>query len=281
MGTADAVAARSTSALTTTDLYRLLGGPHCPLIVDVRKPGAFDDDEAMLPGALRVPPDAVAGWSAPTHAKSIVAYCVHGHEVSQGAAATLAARGFHVAYLDGGIALWREAGFPLMRKSTRFGIPQPRATRWVTRARPKIDRIACPWLVRRFIDPTAQFLYVPAGEVLDVAAREHAIAYDVAGAPLDHDGDACSFDAIIAAFGLGDPALGDLAAIVRGADTGRPGLTPQSHGLLAISLGLSHNHADDHTMLGHGMVIYDALYAWCRQARDGRQHANARATVSA
>ena len=251
-----------------SDLYRLLGNPHCPLLIDVRRQAAYDADACMLPGALRVPPEEIAHWAAPTHARNIVAYCVHGHEVSQAAAATLRARGFHAAYLEGGIELWREMGMPLLRKSQAFGVPADRPTRWVTRARPKIDRIACPWLVRRFIDPRAEFLYVPAVDVFETAMREHAVAYDIDGAPLEHDDDLCSFDAFLKAFDLHDPALDDLATIVRGADTGHPQLTPQSAGLLAISLGLSNNYPDDHEMLAHGMVIYDALYAWCRHVRD-------------
>ena len=206
-------------------LYRMLGGPHCPLIVDVRKPSAFDGDDSMLPGALRMPPEAIDEWSPPASAKAIVVYCVHGHEVSQNAARALASRGYRALFLDGGVALWREIGLPLMRKS-----------------------------------------------VLADAVRSNAIAYDIPGAPLEHDGDHCSFDAFIKAFGLKDPALDDLATIIRAADTGRPDLSPQAHGLLAVSLGLSHNFSDDRAMLEHGFVLYDALYAWCRHARDERHN---------
>jgi hypothetical protein len=136
--------------------------------------------------------------------------------------------------------------------------------KWVTRERPKIDRIACPWLIARFIDKDAEFLYVPAGEVMKVARERDAIPYDVPNVELGHVGELCSFDAFLLKYQLQDPALQTLAGIVRGADTGRPDLTPQSAGLLAISLGLSRNFPDDHEMLAHGMVIYDALYAWCR-----------------
>ncbi|MBT9597375.1 MAG: chromate resistance protein [Vitreoscilla sp.] len=138
--------------------------------------------------------------------------------------------------------------------------------RWVTRERPKIDRIACPWLVVRFVDPQAEFLYVPAGEVTATAERTGAVPYDVPGVRYGHQGDQCSFDAFIAHHGLGgDAALARLATIVRAADTGRPELAPEAHGLLAISQGLSITHADDHAMLAQGMVLYDALYAWCQQ----------------
>jgi hypothetical protein len=136
--------------------------------------------------------------------------------------------------------------------------------KWVTRERPKIDRIACPWLIQRFIDPEAEFLYVPAAEVLRVAAETGATPYDVPGVEMGHVGERCSFDAFVAKYRLADPALARLAAIVRGADTDRLDLTPQSAGLHAISQGLSKNHADDHQMLAHGLVIYDALYAWCK-----------------
>ena len=139
-----------------------------------------------------------------------------------------------------------------------------RPTRWVTRERPKIDRIACPWLIRRFIDPQAQFLYVPTAEVFAVAERERAVAYDIPGAPFSHVGERCSFDAFLDKFHLQDPPLQALATIVRGADTGRLDLAPQAPGLLAISQGLSRIHENDLAMLEHGMVMYDALYAWCR-----------------
>lgn len=138
--------------------------------------------------------------------------------------------------------------------------------KWVTRERPKIDRIACPWLITRFIDQQPEFLFVPAGEVMAVAQEQGAIPYDVPGVELGHVGELCSFDAFLKQYQLTDPALQRLAAIVRGADTGQPDLAPQSAGLLAISLGLSRNFPDDHQMLAQGMVIYDALHAWCREA---------------
>lgn len=143
--------------------------------------------------------------------------------------------------------------------------------KWITRERPKIDCIACPWLIARFIDKDAEFLYVPAGEVFRLADETGAIPYDIPGAELSHDGEFCSFDAFLKKYGLTDPALSQLAAIVRGADTSRLDLTPQSSGLYAISLGLSHNFTDDQGMLRHGMVLYDALYAWCRHCQ-GETH---------
>ena len=147
-----------------------------------------------------------------------------------------------------------------------FGDRRP--TRWVTRARPKVDRIACPWAIRRFIDANAEILYVPTERVFETAEREGAVAFDIPGAPISHEGELCSFDAFLDRFGVADPALARLATIVRGADTARLDLAPQAAGLLAMSLGLSAAHQDDLEMLEHGMTLYDALYAWCRFAAD-------------
>jgi hypothetical protein len=173
--------------------------------------------------------------------------------VSQNAAKALGAR-----YVEGGIEGWREAGGALDSK------PRGAPTRWVTRERPKIDRIACPWLVRRFVDPEAEFLYVPPRAVLDVAREKEAIPYDIPEVHFTHEGDECSFDAFIRHFRLHDPALKALALIVRGADTNRLELAPQAAGLLALSLGLSRTFENDLEMLEQGMVMYDALYAWCK-----------------
>ena len=139
--------------------------------------------------------------------------------------------------------------------------------RWVTRERPKIDRIACPWLITRFIDPQPEFLYVPNGDVLRIAAEKDAVPYDIPGVELTHEGALCSFDAFLKKYQLSDPALQHLAKIVRGADTSHLDLTPQSAGLYAISLGLSQRYSDDHEMLSHGLILYDALYAWCKECQ--------------
>jgi hypothetical protein len=146
--------------------------------------------------------------------------------------------------------------------------------KWITRERPKIDRIACPWLIARFVDESPEFLYVPTGEVLRVAAETGAIPYDVPNVELSHVGELCSFDALLSRYRLADPALQKLALIVRGADTDRLDLAPECAGLLAISLGLSKAFSDDHEMLRHGMVMYDALYAWCRHAQGERHNWN-------
>lgn len=143
--------------------------------------------------------------------------------------------------------------------------------KWITRERPKIDRIACPWLIRRFIDPEAEFLFVPKDKVLAEAKRTGATPYDIPGVKFTHVGEKCSFDAFLAEYRLDDPALRRLAVIVRGADTSRPDLAPEAPGLLAVSLGLSRNYPDDHAMLEAGMIVYEALYAWAKDAQ-GETH---------
>jgi hypothetical protein len=140
--------------------------------------------------------------------------------------------------------------------------------KWITRERPKIDRIACPWLILRFIDRDAEFLFVPAADVLPMTVQTGAIAYDIPDVELSHVGELCSFDAFLKKYNLVDPALQRLAVIVRGADTARLDLAPQAPGLLAVSLGLSYNFRDDNEMLKHGLVVYDALYAWCKECRE-------------
>jgi hypothetical protein len=144
--------------------------------------------------------------------------------------------------------------------------------KWITRERPKIDRIACPWLILRFIDPQAEFLYVPKADVFRVAEEQAAVPYDIPGAELSHVGELCSFDAFLKKYRLDNPALQRLAAIVRGADTDRLDLTPQSAGLYAISIGLSHNYANDHAMLAQGLTLYDALYTWCEHCQTETHH---------
>jgi rhodanese-related sulfurtransferase len=243
-----------------TQLQQRLGAFPPPTLIDVRRQPAFDAEPDIIPHALRRAPEAVATWSRQLESwRPVIVYCVHGHEVSQNAAAALRTEGFDACVLDGGIAAWREAGLP----TTAFAQP----TRWVTRARPKIDRIACPWLIRRFIDPAAEFFYVPNADVQAFAAANHATAYDVPDVTYTHVGAQCSFDAFIRLHDLAHPALDTLATIVRGADTGTPQLAPEAPGLLAVSLGLSAMFDDDHAMLKWGMLVYDALYAWCRDAR--------------
>jgi rhodanese-related sulfurtransferase len=248
-----------THSISSTDLYVRLGTAAAPLLIDVRRDDAFAADDKLIIGAVHRRPDDVAGWQKHLPAsRQIVAYCVHGREVSQGVAAALRNAGTQAAYLEGGIADWKERHLPTRRKRDAS------ENKWVTREHPKIDRIACPWLISRFVNPDAQFIYVPPGDVAKVAADVGGTPYDIKEVQFGHVGDRCSFDAIVGAYDIHDPALDHLATIVRGADTSRPDLTPQGHGLLAISHGLSANFPDDHEMLTHGMVMYDALYAWCR-----------------
>jgi rhodanese-related sulfurtransferase len=251
------------ASVSPHDLYAKLGTAAAPLLLDVRRQDAFDADDALIVGAIRRTPETVSQWQHETRpAAPVVVYCVHGHEVSQTAAASLASVGVNAAYLAGGIARWRDERLPTRRKL------QETTNKWVTRERPKIDRIACPWLISRFIDPQAEFLYVPTNTVGAVAAEMGAIPYDIEGVTFAHEGERCSFDTILRIFGISDPAVDRLATIVRGADTSRHDLAPQCGGLFAISLGLSANFPDDQEMLRHGLVIYDALYTWCRSLQD-------------
>ncbi len=256
---------RSPSSISPETLYARLGVASAPILLDVRRVATIDAADSMIVGAIRRVPEDVARWRAELPpGRPVVVYCVHGHEVSQGTAAALQAAGVESAYLEHGMTGWTELGLP-----TRLKIGTTPG-KWVTRERPKVDRIACPWLIRRFIDPEAAFLYTPTEQVFTVAGETGAVAYDIPGAePFSHDGELCSFDGFLKVYRISDPALDKLARIVRGADTGRPELTPQSAGLLAISLGLSANFAEnDHGMLALGMHVYDALYAWCRNLRD-------------
>ena len=236
------------------------------VLLDVRRAAVYAASGDLIPGAAWRDPAGVAGWArraARGHA---------GHGVLRARPRGLAG--------DGAAPACRRARRPLpARRHRGVGRCRPRrstsrrqAMKWVTRERPKIDRLACPWLIGRFIDREAEFLYVPAGDVRRVAEATGATPYDIPGVEMSHVGDRCSFDAFLAKHGLDDPALLQLADIVRGADTSRLDLTPQSAGLYAISLGLSRLFADDHEVLRHGLVIYDALYAWCR---DGRQETHA------
>jgi rhodanese-related sulfurtransferase len=260
----------ATSFISIAQLFKTLGSAAAPLLLDVRALPAFQADSRMLASATWRDPATVNDWRKylPVH-RDIVVYCVRGHEISKNTCAALREIGLRVYSLEGGAEAWKSAALPTIEKHAQLRIPAGvnAPTKWVTRERPKIDRIACPWLIRRFIDPTAEFIYVPAKDVLSVSETQNAIAYDVPNVQFTHRGDECSFDALMADFKLNDPVLTDLAVIGRGADTGQANLTPQSAGLLAVSLGLSELYRNDHDMLAHGMVMYDALYAWLKSAR--------------
>ena len=255
-----------------------LGRADTPLVLDVRRQARFDESPRLLACAQRCAPEDVAAWAASRPAGEVLVYCVYGHNVSEEAATALQAAGWRAQPIAGGIeggqdgedepqaiAQWRAKPPLTFAKRADWGVTGEQPSRWITRERPKIDRIACPWLIRRFIDPRAAFFYVPTGQVLAQATALQAVAYDIPGAPVSHVGDLCSFDALLQGFDLHDAALDLLATIVRGADTDQLGLAPQSAGLLAFSLGLSRLHAvDDHAMLEAAMPLYDALHAWCR-----------------
>jgi rhodanese-related sulfurtransferase len=282
--------------LSPDELAAVLGRETAPLLLDVRRREPFDASACLLPGARYCAPEDVAGLARSEAPRSVIVYCAHGHHLSRDATRTLRAAGWDARVLAGGIeggepgvdapadiARWRAAPLPRIRKRPEFGVTGERASRWITRARPKIDRVACPWLVLRFIDPRAQFLYVPEEEVFSQAAQHGAVPFDIEGAPISHAWERCSFDALMEAFDLHTPALDTLATIVRGADTSRLELAGQCGGLLALSLGLSRLHQDDHAMLRQALPLYDALHAWCGEGQ-GETHswrAHTPAAVSA
>lgn len=256
-------------------LFSALLGPQPPLLLDVRRRELVDESGRLLPGCrLADAGDGPALAVSLDRDRPVVVACAHGHNRSQGLAAYLREEGLAASSVAGGYDAWIAAGLPTVKRTVAGVALGDRPTTWITRRRPKIDRVACPWLVSRFLDSRARFLFVEPDQVLAVAQDADAIAYDLPGAVFEHDGELCTFDILIAAFGLDDePHLRSLALIVRGADTDRLDLTPQSAGLLAISLGLSARFGDDdHAVLRHGFAVYDGLYAWLREAREERHN---------
>lgn len=251
-----------TVPITPHSLFERLLSRDAPLVLDVRREPAYLEDERMLMRALRPETDLpryARGYAA---GRDVVVYCVKGAEVGCEAAAALRDAGVKAVHLEGGLRAWRAAGLPTFVRREAWRVPG--GSRWITRERPKIDRVACPWLILRFLDPLARFDYVPRERVFEEAKVREAVAYDIPGAELSHRGERCSFDALIEDFGLEDPALAALATIVRGADTDRHDLAPECAGLVAASLGLSRRHPDDdHAMLREALPMYDALYAEC------------------
>jgi rhodanese-related sulfurtransferase len=266
-------------SITPESLWRKIGTCPGPLIIDVRKPEAVAASNSLLPGAIRRDPHDVASWTFEPGTGTIVVACVHGHQRSQMAVAQLRARGLDARILEGGTDAWHAAGLPLVDCGAMQRLAPNPPSLWVTRRRPKIDRIACPWLIRRFIDPQARFLFVDPQQVTDVARETGAIPFDIEGVELSHEGERCSFDTILRLFGLeNEPSLARLALIVRGADTARPDLAPEAAGLHAVSLGLSELAGDDdHGLLQSGFAIYDALFAWLRFASSERHNWPAKA----
>ncbi|QGZ94332.1 chromate resistance protein ChrB domain-containing protein [Terricaulis silvestris] len=258
----------STTSINVSQLTRLIGVPGAPLIVDVRKPPDAAADSRLLPASRQRDATAVAAWAHELRGKHVVVVCQRGGSRSQGAAAWLRAEGIEAEILDGGFEAWRDGGGLLVNPDSLPKRDAAGHTVWVTRARPKVDRIACPWLIRRFVDPDAVILFVAQSEVLEVAERYGGAAFDIDGVFWSHRGELCTFDVMLQEFGLKSPALDALALIVRGADTARLDLAPQSAGLLAASLGLSRMFRDDLAQLDAGMLIYDAFYRWQRDAVD-------------
>jgi rhodanese-related sulfurtransferase len=259
-------------SISASTLAQTLGSAAHPLVIDVRAKASFDKAERLIAGATWRDPFQVEQWQKylPRH-RPVVVYCVHGFEISENVSVALVNHGVAARTLQGGIEAWNAIQGPCARRLSDGDLHIPsqpnKPSRWITRERPKIDRIACPWLIRRFIDPLAQFDYVPSEDVMGEASKLGATAYDVPGVRFTHRGEQCSFDAFIEDFGLASAELNALAVIVRGGDTDQLGLTAQSPGLLAVSLGLSKLYQNDIEMLNQGMIVYDALYAWICHAR--------------
>ena len=247
--------------ITPAQTMRLIGTPDAPVILDVRLPEDLAALPRLVPTARILPHMQVATLTMPPNRAIVV--CQRGRKLSEGAAAMLRCMGWQAEVLEGGADAWAAAGLPMVPQSAL-----PASGVWVTRHRPKIDRIACPWLIRRFIDPSAQFLFVAPTEVQAVAEKFNATPFDIEGVTFSHRGDGCSFDALLDDFGLHSEALDRMATVIRGADTDRHDLAPQTAGLLALSVGLSRMYRDDLAQLEAGMALYDALYRWARDAHD-------------
>ena len=261
-------------------LCRLIGSPAAPQIIDVRRREVYDKAAALLPGAIWRDAAASVVWSAELdRSRPIIVACKAGHELSQSATAQLRSTGINASALEGGYAAWEKAGLPFVDKAELDRIAPKRPSLWVTRRRPKIDRIACPWLIQRFLDCQARILFVDPPEVPAVARETGAVPFDIKDVELSHDGERCTFDTMLKLFGLeSEPSLARLALIVRGADTARPDLAPEAAGLHAVSLGLSELAGDnDHGLLRRGFMLYDALFAWIRFAVEERHNWPAKA----
>lgn len=257
----------SIHSISPQNLSRLVGTPKAPLIIDVRTEEDFASDPRLIPGSLRRTA-ALVESAHEVKNRLLTIVCHKGAKISQGFAAYLRNEGAKAEVLDGGFVAWRDARLPLI-STKHFPKRDDRdRTLWVTRERPKVDRIACPWLIRRFIDPNAVFLFVRPSEVIAVGERYGAAPFDVEGVFFGHRDELCTFDVLLQEFGLESEPLKKLADMVRGADTARLDLAPQAAGLLAASLGLSRMYSDDLEQLEAGIHLYDAFYRWCRDAVD-------------
>ncbi|QJX05967.1 MULTISPECIES: chromate resistance protein ChrB domain-containing protein [Rhizobium] len=248
-------------------LNRLIGTPGAPRIIDVRTEEDFALDPRLVPGSIRRAHAEVGSWVGSVDAGSVVVVCQKGSKLSHGVAAYLRHAGIDAESLEGGFEAWITGGLAVPEEKLPRRDAEGR-TVWVTRARPKIDRIACPWLIRRFVDPSAVFLFVSAPEVLAVGERFGAVPFDIDDVFWSHREDLCTFDVMVEEFGLASEPLLRLAQIVRAADTARLDLAPEAAGLLAASLGLSRMYSDDLEQLEAGMLLYDAFFRWCRDATE-------------
>ena len=258
----------SNTEITAQQLSRLVGLPTAPTIIDVRVADDFEADRRLLPGAQRREFATASKWASEFAGQHVVVVCQKGLKLSQGVAAWLRHEGGRAESLEGGFEAWKTAGAPLVKTEKIPPLDEAGRTVWVTRARPKIDRIACPWLIRRFVDSKAVFLFVAPSEVPAVADRFKATPFDIEGVFWSHRGDNCTFDTMLEEFGLESKPLDRLATIVRAADTSRLDLVPQAAGFLAASLGLSRMFSDDLEQLEAGLLLYDAFYRWCRDATE-------------
>ncbi|MEQ1900532.1 MAG: sulfurtransferase/chromate resistance protein [Devosia sp.] len=258
----------SFASIAPDKLARLIGTAKAPIVIDVREGDALEGDPRLIPGSIHLPYATAEQWAPIYRGKSVAVSCQRGKKLAEGAAAWLRHNGAVAEVVEGGFEAWRDAGLALVPLAAMPKRRDSAATVWVTRSRPKIDRIACPWLIRRFVDPGAVFLFVAPAEVEAVADRFGATPFDIDGVYWSHRGELCTFDVMVAEFGLTSPPLTRLAAIVRGADTNRLDLAPEAAGLLALSLGLSRVHSDDLEQLEAGILLYDALYRWARDATE-------------
>ena len=258
----------SPTEITAPQLSRIIGLPGAPLLIDVRAEEEFRDDPRFIPTAQHHDFRRRSAWGKQYVDHAVVVYCQNGLSLSQGAAAWLRDQQIDAQTLKGGYRDWIATDLPLVRSDKVPPLDELGRTVWVTRARPKVVRIACPWLIRRFIDPKAAFLFVAPSEVPSVADRFNATPFDIEGAFWSDRGDKCTFDVMLEDFELTSEPLKQLAVIVRGADTNRLDLAPQSAGLLAASLGYSRMYRDDLAQLEAAMALYDALYRWCRDATE-------------
>ena len=256
----------SPTQITVSQLSRLIGLPDRPVLVDICTDEDFTLDPRLVPGAFRHPYTEIASLAPLLQKKRVIVICQKGLKLSQGAAAILRDHKVAAESLEGGNWAWRDAGQPLVPVTAMPPLNPEGRTVWVTRHRPKIDRIACPWLIRRFVDSRAQFLFVEPAEVLNVAEKFNATPFDVEDVFWSHRDEKCTFDTMIEEFELTLPPLHQLATIIRGADTNQHNLAPQSAGLMAASLGLSRMYRDDLQQLEAGMALYDAFYRWARDA---------------